>query len=182
MNSIRHTAIATLFLLFIAACSLPPARDAASGANDGAAEPAPMSQAVAQQPEGAHLVKTDAEWKKTLTPEQYDVLRMKGTERAFTGKYWSTKEDGTYVCSGCGAELFTSADKFDAGCGWPSYTRAVEDGRIIEHVDTTHGMTRTEVVCARCGGHLGHVFDDGPAPTGKRYCINSASLDFKKKP
>lgn len=144
----------------------------------------PPSGAHAPDPRDARddretTVKTDAEWKKTLTPEQYAVLRQKGTERAFTGKYWNTKTDGTYVCAGCGAELFTSADKFDSGCGWPSYTRAIEDGRIVEHVDTSHGMTRTEVTCARCGGHLGHVFEDGPAPTGLRYCINSASIDLK---
>jgi peptide-methionine (R)-S-oxide reductase len=132
--------------------------------------------------DGAPMKKTDDEWKQSLTPEQYSVLRQKSTERAFTGKYWSTKADGTYVCAGCGAELFTSADKFDSGCGWPSYTRAIEDGRVIEEIDESHGMVRTEVICARCGGHLGHVFDDGPAPTGRRYCINSASLDFKKKP
>lgn len=142
---------------------------------------AELDDAAASSTAQEATVKTDEEWKKSLTPEQYAVLRKKGTERAFTGKYWNTKADGTYVCAGCGAELFTSADKFDSGCGWPSYTRAIDDGRIVEHVDTTHGMVRTEVTCARCGGHLGHVFDDGPAPTGLRYCINSASIDLKPK-
>jgi peptide-methionine (R)-S-oxide reductase len=126
------------------------------------------------------IAKTDEDWKRRLTPDQYRVLRQKGTERAFTGAYWNTKDDGTYVCAGCGQELFTSSDKFDSGCGWPSYTRAIAEGRILEHRDSSHGMERTEVVCARCGGHLGHVFDDGPAPTGLRYCINSASLNFNK--
>jgi peptide-methionine (R)-S-oxide reductase len=145
-----------------------------------ATAPAATPSTAADQVEG-DLVKTDAEWKKILSPEQFDVLRRKGTEAPFSGKYWNQKDDGTYVCAGCGTELFTSADKFDAGCGWPSYTRAMDDGRITEHVDTTHGMTRTEVTCTKCGGHLGHVFDDGPEPTGLRYCINSVSLDFKKK-
>lgn len=125
-------------------------------------------------------MKTDDEWKRDLTPLQYAVLRQGQTERAFTGEYWNTKEDGTYMCAGCGAELFTSADKFDSGCGWPSYTRAIAEGRIVERPDTSHGMLRTEVTCAKCGGHLGHLFDDGPAPTGARYCINSASLSLRK--
>jgi peptide-methionine (R)-S-oxide reductase len=126
-------------------------------------------------------VKTDDTWKGKLTPMQYAVLREGQTERAFTGAYWSTKEDGTYACAGCGTELFTSADKFDSGCGWPSYTRAMAEGRITERTDTSHGMVRTEVLCAKCGGHLGHLFDDGPAPTGARYCINSASLNFNRR-
>jgi peptide-methionine (R)-S-oxide reductase len=124
--------------------------------------------------------KTDAQWKKDLTPEQYHVLREKGTERAFTGKYWNLKDNGMYACAGCGQELFKSDSKYDSGCGWPSFTHAVESGRIAYHEDTTHGMRRTEVTCKKCGGHLGHVFDDGPGPTGKRYCINSASLTFSK--
>ena len=124
-------------------------------------------------------MKTDDDWKKILTPTQYAVLRQGHTERAFTGEHWDRKDDGTYVCAGCGTELFTSADKFDSGCGWPSYTRAIVEGRIEEIEDRSHGMVRTEVRCAKCGGHLGHLFDDGPGPTGLRYCINSASLNFR---
>lgn len=125
-------------------------------------------------------MKTDEEWKRQLTPMQYAALRQGHTERAFTGEYWNTTADGTYVCAGCGAELFSSADKFDSGCGWPSYTRAMAEGRIVERSDASHGMMRIEVSCARCGGHLGHLFDDGPGPTGARYCINSASLSLQK--
>jgi len=127
-------------------------------------------------------MKTDDEWKRALTPMQYAVMREGGTERAFSGEHWNRNEDGTYVCAGCGTELFTSADKFDAGCGWPSYTRAIDEGRIQELSDTSHGMDRTEVRCAKCGGHLGHLFDDGPEPTRLRYCINSLSLGFKPAP
>ena len=121
---------------------------------------------------------SDAEWRERLTPEQYQILRQHGTERAFTGKYEGNKAPGTYLCAGCGAPLFASETKYNSGSGWPSYTAPVEPGAVDEHSDGSHGMVRTEVRCAACDGHLGHVFPDGPGPTGLRYCINSASLDF----
>lgn len=123
--------------------------------------------------------KTEEEWKAQLTPEQYEVLRRKGTERAFSGELLHNKEDGTYRCAGCGNVVFLSKDKFDSGTGWPSFTEAVA-GSVELAPDDSHGMKRVEVRCSRCGGHLGHVFGDGPAPTGKRYCINCAALSFKK--
>ena len=129
-------------------------------------------------PEKMHL--TDAEWRAKLTPEQYQILRQQGTERAFTGKYEKNKAAGEYLCAGCGQPLFESEAKFDSGSGWPSFTRPAQDGAVEEHRDMAHGMVRTEVVCSRCAGHLGHVFPDGPrAEGGLRYCINSAALDFK---
>lgn len=125
--------------------------------------------------------KSEAEWKKQLTPEQYYVLREKGTERPHTGEYDLFFEDGTYYCKGCNAPLFKSDTKFDAHCGWPSFDQAISDSAIIEKTDVSHGMIRTEVLCGSCGGHLGHVFNDGPTETGLRYCINSVSLDFEEK-
>lgn len=127
------------------------------------------------------IEKTDAEWRAALSPEQYEVMRRKGTERAFTGAYWNCHDDGVYRCGSCGAELFDAADKFDSGTGWPSFTRAIAEGRVRTEVDRSHGMIRTEALCARCDAHLGHVFPDGPAPTGTRFCINSVSLDLARK-
>lgn len=127
----------------------------------------------------AQLELTDEEWRSRLSPERYAVLRQKGTEPAWSGELLHVEGDGVFTCAGCGAELFRSHDKFDSGSGWPSFTGGIEAGTIAEHVDDSHGMRRTEITCVRCGGHLGHVFPDGPGPDGLRYCVNSLSIDFK---
>jgi len=125
------------------------------------------------------LSKTDQEWQKQLSPEQFQVTRKAGTEPAFTGKYWQTKQAGTYACVCCGEPLFSSDTKFDSGTGWPSFTQPVSKQAVEQHTDSSYGMTRTEVRCAKCDAHLGHVFPDGPGPTGQRFCMNSAALDLK---
>ena len=147
-------------------------------------EPAPQERPEQQEVRAVpdRVEKSEEEWRKSLTPEQYRVLREKGTERAFTGKYWETTTSGTYRCAGCGHELFRSDMKFDSHCGWPSFDRETAGAGIVKTKDDSLGMSRTEVTCPRCGGHLGHLFDDGPTETGLRYCINSAAIDLVPEP
>lgn len=165
-----------LAVALAAGCNASHTTDVTTSATTSSPAPAP------EQPMNDKITKSDEEWRKELTPEQYAVLRQKGTERAFTGAYWNTKDKGIYRCAGCGEVLFQSDTKFDSGCGWPSFYAPNSSNVVAETTDNSHSMQRTEVLCLKCGGHLGHVFDDGPQPTGLRYCINSASLKFEKKP
>ncbi|MEN9570131.1 MAG: hypothetical protein RL172_1362 [Bacteroidota bacterium] len=167
------TAILLSFFILGTACN-PSSNNSKSpvmNTNDKAPTPQSLTDSV---------VKTDEEWKKTLPEEVYYIARQKGTEAPFTGKYYQHKDTGTYYCAACGNPLFTSNGKFESSCGWPSFFEPINKGSIIYAPDHSHGMNRTEVMCGRCKAHLGHVFEDGPPPTGLRYCINSVILDFKK--
>lgn len=152
----------------------PPEPNPVSVAKESTMEP----EKKASDPQ---MPQTEREWKQKLTPEEYHILRKKGTERPFTGKYDKFYEPGVYKCAGCGELLFTSESKYNSGCGWPAFSAPADEEVVEETRDTTLGMTRMEITCSNCGGHLGHVFNDGPAPTGQRYCINSASLDFEEE-
>lgn len=169
----RSPVPAAFLLTLLAACARPAAP---------AHEPVPAPPASGGDPampaKPEKLVKSEEEWKRILTPEQYRVMREKGTERAFTGRYWDTKTKGVYKCAACGEPLFSSDAKFDSGCGWPSFFQPLDGAKLVETEDRSWGI-RTEITCARCGAHQGHVFDDGPPPTGLRYCINSVSIELE---
>lgn len=158
---------------------------AVSGCDDKPADPVPQTTIsnteAAMNDAKTDVPKTEDEWKAKLTDQQYRILRQKGTERAFTGEYDDFFEPGLYTCAGCGSELFVSDDKYDSGCGWPAFSAPAEKTAVTESIDRSLGMIRTEITCSKCGGHLGHVFNDGPGPTGQRYCINSAALEFEEK-
>lgn len=185
MRTAFLTPLSAALLLSLSACQ--PASETSSGraaSNVGTAAASVVSLASAQKgtkPVIEKIVKSEEEWKKELTPEQFQVMRKHGTERAFTGEYATNHDKGVYVCAACGLTLFDSATKFDSGTGWPSFWQPIDPAHVGTTKDKSLFMTRTEVHCARCGGHLGHVFDDGPKPTGLRYCMNSASLKLQKQ-
>lgn len=165
-TDLRNVLLIMLFSLSLSAC----------GQHN---EPASQSKTKIATMDTFEIKKTDDEWRKQLTPVQFNILREKGTERPFTGAYDKFYEEGTYYCAACGTELFTSKTKYNSGCGWPAFYKPSVDKNIVEKKDYSHGMIRIEVMCAKCGGHLGHVFEDGPQPTGLRYCINSGALKFE---
>lgn len=169
MKHLISTSVFTL-LFGLASCQTPEQKSSPANTNDQ----------LKKTPMETSYNKTDEEWKKILSPEQYEILRKKGTERAGTGEYNNFSEKGVYSCAGCGTELFTSEQKFNSHCGWPSFDNNIAGGERVKQVkDFSYGMIRTEIVCAKCGGHLGHIFDDGPTATGQRYCVNSISIKFK---
>lgn len=169
---IKLLALGLSSFLLLQTCMQEPKQDSVTNINN--------NNTMNDSTKNEKVVKSDEEWKSILTPDQYNVLREKGTESPGTGKLLYNNEKGVYVCAGCGNELFTSDMKFDSHCGWPSFDKEIKGGKIITKKDVSFGMVRTEIMCAKCGGHLGHLFDDGPTETGQRYCVNSLSLDFKK--
>lgn len=164
IETMKNNTLFIVILLLIVSCSKQPLKENTMNSSEKS---------------NYTIEKTDQQWKQELSPEQYAVLRQAGTERPHTGEYNMHFEKGVYTCGGCGTPLFSSESKFDAHCGWPSFDKEIENGKIVEKVDKSLGMTRTEIVCGNCGSHLGHVFDDGPSETGLRYCVNSLSLDFE---